>query len=86
MTTTTIPDDELLASADMATVWVATPDAPADVWSLSEAIAWTMQQPNRDRITLFRAPAKDLRAVWLKPDQIERLAHALLPEFDPATT
>jgi hypothetical protein len=36
-----------------------------------------MQQPDRARITLFRPPAKDLRAAWVGPEQIERLAEAL---------
>lgn len=74
MSTTMIPDEELLAVAEDITVWVATPDAPADIWSLKDAIAWVMRQPNRAKITLFRPPAKNLRAAWLRPEQIERLS------------
>ena len=77
MTATTIRHDALLAEAEIVTVWVATPDAPADVWSLAEALAWAARQPNRDRITLFRPRGKDLRAALVEPEQIERLALAL---------
>jgi hypothetical protein len=84
MTTMMMPDDELLSVAEMVTVWVATPDAPADVWSLAEAVAWIMRQPEREKITLFRPPAKDLRAAWVKPDQIERLARALTADATPS--
>lgn len=83
MTTTMIPDDELLAVADVVTVWVATPEAPTDFWSLTEAIAWVMRQPERAKITLFRPPDREARAAWLKPDQIERLAFALTPDLAP---
>lgn len=75
-----IPDEELLAVADVVTVWVATPDAPTDFWSLADAIAWVTRQPNRAKITLFRPPDKSLRAAWVKFDQIERLAFALMPD------
>lgn len=80
MTQTMIPDDELIAAADVVTVWVATHDAPTDFWSLSEAVAWVMAQPDRAKITLFRPPDRSSRAAWLRPDQIERIAFALLPE------
>lgn len=72
-----IRDEDLLAAADKVTVWVARPAAPKDVWSLAEAVAWAMRHPLRDKITLFRPPASDLRAAWVNPDQIERLAAAL---------
>lgn len=81
MRTTMIPDEELLAVADVVTVWVATPDAPTDFWSLADAIAWVARQPNRAKITLFRPPDADVRAAWLRPDQIERLVLALAPDF-----
>lgn len=77
MATTMSPDDDLIASAELVTVWVATPDAPTDVWSLADAIAWDMRQLNRARITLFRPPEKGLRAAWVKSEQIERLAFSL---------
>lgn len=79
-----IPDEELLAVADVVTVWVATPDAPTDFWSLAEAIAWVTRQPNRAKITLFRPPDADFRAAWLKADQIERLVLALTSDFAPS--
>jgi hypothetical protein len=72
-----IPDNELLEASDVVTVWVATPDAPSDMWSLAEAIRWVMRQPNAARITLFRPPGNGVRAVWLSFVQIERLAFAL---------
>lgn len=77
MAATTIPDADLLASADVVTVWVASPDAPTDMWSMSEAIAWLMQQPTRARISLFRPPGDGLCAAWVDFAQIERLAFAL---------
>jgi hypothetical protein len=80
MATTTIPDEELLAVADVVTVWVATPDAPSDMWSLGEAVAWVMRQPNRATMTLFRPPGDGVCAAWLKFDQIERLALVLAPD------
>lgn len=72
-----IPDDVLLATADLVTVWVASPDAPTDMWSMSKAIAWVMQQPNRARMSLFRPPGDGLSAAWVELAQIERLAFAL---------
>ena len=72
-----IPDEDLLAIADKVTVWVASPPAPKDVWSLADAVGWAMSHPRRATITLFRPPAADARAAWVKPDQIERLAVAL---------
>ncbi len=79
MSRTTLSDGDLIAAADTVTVWVATKDAPTDVWSLAEAVAWVMRQPDRARITLFRPPGDGARAVWLGPEQIERLAFALTP-------
>jgi len=61
MTATMIPDDELLATADIVTVWVATQDAPTDFWSLAEAIARVMRQAEREKITLFRPPDRKAR-------------------------
>lgn len=69
-----IPDDELAVAADKVTVWVASPPAPRDVWSLADAVAWAMESPDRNRITLFRPPSADLCAAWVKADQIERIA------------
>lgn len=70
-------DDDLLAVADTVTIWVACPAAPRDIWSLAEALAWAVAHPRSAKITLFRPPAMDHRAAWLKPDQIARLAAAL---------
>lgn len=72
-----IPDDDLLAAADIVTVWVSTPDAPTDIWSLAEAIAWVVGQPDACRITLFRPPGGGVRAAWVDYAQIERLAGVL---------
>lgn len=80
MAATMIPDDDLLAAADVVTVWVASPDAPTDMWSMSEAIAWVMDQPNRARLSLFRPPGDGLRAAWVEFEQIERLAFSLVRE------
>lgn len=80
MTRTMIPDDELIEVADVVTIWVAKGDAPTDVWSLAEAVAWTMAQPDRHNLSLFRPPDRQVRAAWVDFDQIERLAFALLPE------
>jgi len=77
MTATIIPDSELLDAADQVTVWVAKHDAPTDMWSLGEAIAWVMTQPGRESITLFRPPGGGVRAAWIEFAQIERLAFAL---------
>lgn len=77
MAATVIPDGDLLAQADFVTVWVASPDAPTDVWSLSEAISWAMSQPSPTRLTLFRPPGNGVRAAWVDAEQIERLAFAL---------
>jgi hypothetical protein len=80
MAITVIPDDELLAVADVVTIWVATPDAPTDMWSLTDAIVWVMGRKDRERISLFRPPDKNVRAAWVTPEQIERLALSLLPD------
>ncbi len=80
MAATMIPDDVLIAEADIVTVWVASPDAPSDMWSMSEAIAWVMRQPNRARLSLFRPPGDGLRAAWVEFEQIERLAFSLCCE------
>ena len=77
MAATMIPDDELLAVADFVAVWVASPEAPTDMWSLTEAIGWVMREPNRSRVTLFRPPGDGLRAAWVEFAQIERLAFTL---------
>lgn len=69
-----IPDHELAAAADKVTVWVASPPGPRDVWALADAVAWAMESPDRNRITLFRPPSIDMRAAWVKADQIERIA------------
>lgn len=74
---TMISDHDLLASADVVTVWVASADAPTDMWSMSEAIAWVMSQPRPGGMTLFRPPGNGTRAAWVEFDQIERLAFAL---------
>jgi hypothetical protein len=60
-------------------IWVATPDAPTDMWSLADAIAWVVRQPDKARISLFRPPDREVRAAWVTPEQIERLAQSLLP-------
>lgn len=72
-----IPDHVLLDDADVVTVWVAKHEAPTDMWSLAEAIAWVMSQPTRETITLFRPPGGGVRAAWVEFAQIERLAFAL---------
>lgn len=77
MAATMIPDDELLASADIVTVWVVSPDAPSDMWSMFEAITWVMRQPKRSRLSLFRPPGDGIGAAWVEFAQIERLAFAL---------
>jgi hypothetical protein len=77
MAATMIPDDDLLASADVVTVWVASPDAPTDMWSLAEALTWVMHQQGRARMTLFRPPGDGLSAAWVDFAQIARLASAL---------
>jgi hypothetical protein len=77
MRATMIPDEELLADADVVTIWVASPDAPTDIWTLSEAIAWVMGRPDRARLSLFRPPGDGARAAWVRAEQIERLALAL---------
>lgn len=77
MAATMIPDDDLLAAADIVTVWVCSPEAPTDIWSLAEAIAWIMRQPGAHRMTLFRPPGAGVRSAWVGYEQIERLADAL---------
>jgi hypothetical protein len=77
MAATTIPDRELLEAADVVTVWVAAPPAPRDIWSLADAVAWVMRQPNCAKISLFRPPGGGVRAAWIEFAQIERLASAL---------
>ncbi len=72
-----IPDHELIDCADDVTIWVAKHDAPTDMWALSEAVAWVMRQPDRERITLFRPPGGGVRAAWVEFAQIERIAFAL---------
>lgn len=72
-----IPDDDLLATVDKVTVWVASPPGPKDVWSLADAVAWAANHPQRAKISLFRPSAPDLRVAWVKADQIARLAAAL---------
>jgi hypothetical protein len=84
MMATTIPDEELVADADLVTVWVATPDAPTEFWSLAEAVAWVNRQPGKEKITLFRPPDRQLRAAWVGPAQISRLAFILGGEAAPS--
>ncbi len=79
MSTTMIRDEDLLALVDEVTVWVATPDAPTDCWSLREAVSWVMACEERANVTLFRPPGRDVRAAWVKPEQIQRLAEFLRP-------
>lgn len=81
MAVTVIPDEELLAAADVVTIWIAAPDAPTDVWSLTDAIAWVMRQRERERISLFRPPDRHVRATWVTPEQIKRLAASLAPNL-----
>lgn len=80
MAATTLPDHDLIACAHVVTLWMANRGAPADFWSLADAVAWVMRQPDRSTITLFRPPAKAVRAAWLKPEQIARLAVAFVPQ------
>lgn len=84
MAQTMIPDQELLDAAEDVTVWVAKHEAPTDMWSLAEAIAWVMRQPSRETITLFRPPGRGVKAAWVEFPQIERLAYAL--GADPVST
>jgi len=77
MSTTMIRDEDLLAVADDVTVWVATPDAPTDCWSLREAVSWVMAREERANVTLFRPPGSHMRAAWVRPEQIQRLAECL---------
>jgi hypothetical protein len=84
MAATMIPDDDLISAADVVTVWVASPEAPTDMWSLTEAVTWVMRQPDRTKLSLFRAPGAGLRAAWVEFEQIERLAFALVA--DPAAS
>lgn len=77
MATTMIPDDDLLAVSDVVTIWVASLQAPTDMWSLAEAISWVVRQPNPKQLTLFRPPGAGVRAAWVEFEQIERLAFAL---------
>lgn len=64
---------DLVAQLDRVTLWVANLPAPEDVWSLRDAIKWAASHPERSRITLFRPPGPDERAVWLKSEQIDAL-------------
>lgn len=77
MAITMIPDDDLLAAPDIMTVCVCTPDAPTDIWSLAEAVAQVVRQPDARRITLFRPPGAGMRAAWMGYEPIERLAGVL---------
>lgn len=77
MAATMIPDEELLRTAETITVWVASPNAPTDIWSLSQAIAWVMQANPTQRLSLFRPPGEGQSAAWVEATQIERLAQAL---------
>ncbi len=72
-----IPDIDLLAEADVVTIWVAGAGAPTDVWSLADAIAWVKGRDEGARIRLFRPPGQGIRAVWIESEQIQRLAAAL---------
>lgn len=71
------PDEDLVPVADLVTLWVASRPAPKEFWSLREALAWANGHVEKSRITLFRPPCKGTAAIWIKPDQIERLAHGL---------
>ena len=79
MSTTMIRDEALLEVADDVTVWIATPDAPTDCWSLRDAVLWVMSRADRANVTLFRPPGKDVRAAWVRHEQIRRLAELLRP-------
>ena len=74
MSRTPIPEQELLDVFDVTTIWVASPKAPKDCWTLREAVVWAMAHPARDRITLFRPPSAERGAAWIKPEQLQRLA------------
>lgn len=77
MAATMIPDAELLACAEHVTVWIASPEAPTDMWSLKEALCWVMRQPQRARLKLFRPPGDGLAPVWIEAEQMARLATSL---------
>lgn len=71
------PDEDLMRAADVVTLWVASRPAPKEFWSLREALAWANAHADRALITLFRPPSEQAGAVWIKPDQIERLARGI---------
>ena len=60
MATTMILDEDLPAVVDVVTVRVSTPDAPTDIWSLTDAVNWMMRQ--LDRSKSFFPPACPGRA------------------------
>lgn len=68
------PDQDLMVLADVVTLWVASRAAPKEFWSLREALIWANAHADKARLTLFRPPSEDVGAIWIKPDQIERLA------------
>jgi len=70
----TIPDDELTRDADRVTIWIASPPAPRDVWSLRDALCWAA---GRGPVTLHRPSREDRPAAWVDPEQVARLAEAL---------
>lgn len=71
------PDQELTRLADLVTLWVASRPAPKEFWSLREALIWANARADKAHLTLFRPPSEDAGAIWIKPDQIERLARGL---------
>jgi hypothetical protein len=70
----TIPDEDLVKDADRVTIWIASPPAPKDVWSLREAVRWASE---RGAVTLHRPSRDDAPSAWVGPDQVTRLSGVL---------
>jgi hypothetical protein len=71
----TISDAELVAIADRLDWWVPNrPDVPR-MRTLREAIEEALARDDFERATLFRAGGFGAPAVWLKADDIRRLAN-----------
>ena len=68
-----LTDDELLARADIVDCWTPSWPGPHPMCTLREAVAWAAAR-NEAHVSLFLAGAPGSPAVWLKGDDISRLA------------
>ncbi len=74
-----LSDAELVAIADRMDWWIPSWQAAHRMQTLRDAMAEAMARPDFQKVTLFRAGGFGAPAVWLKADDILRLAALCRP-------